>query len=617
MTGGIFEQAFVFLVAAVISVPIAKRLGLGSVLGYLIAGVIIGPFALGVVGDDVNDVMHFAEFGVVMMLFLVGLELQPSILWKLRIPIVGLGGSQVLLTTTLIFVLGLILGLNWQEALAVGMILALSSTAIVLQILNEKGMMKSEIGQSSFAVLLFQDIAVIPMLALMPLLAMQGPSIVNNAHGSNLTGWQYALQVAVVVVGIILAGRFLIRPLFRFIANTKMREIFTATALLLVISIALLMESVGLSAALGTFLAGVVLAESEYRHELEAEIEPFKGLLLGLFFISVGASINFSLLIEQPVLISSLLSGLLLIKMSALFILSRIFKIDAGCSWFFTFALSQSGEFCFVLFSFAGQNNILGSDIISPMIVVVALSMAITPILMIVNDKIIQPLYSNDNAETQQADDIDDGDTPVILAGMGRFGQIVSRLLIMKGFQVTILEHDASQIELVRKFGNKAYYGDASRVDLLKAAGAETARLLIIAVDDAEKAQQIVINARKHYPHLKILVRAVGRFEVHELETAGADIIVRETFHSALRMGEHALSELGLTLEEANRVATIFKCQDQKNLKSLAEVYGDEQKYISRSQENLQTLSAVLQADQEDKVQLDDCDWNESENTKN
>ena len=477
--------------------------------------------------------------------------------------------------------------------------------------------MKSEIGQSSFAVLLFQDIAVIPMLALMPLLAMQGTSFVDNGHGSSLQGWQYALQVAAVVVGIILAGRFLIRPLFRIIANTRMREIFTATALLLVIGIALLMDSVGLSAALGTFLAGVVLAESEYRHELEAEIEPFKGLLLGLFFISVGASINFGLLIEQPVLISSLLFGLLLTKLSVLFILSRIFKIDAGCSWFFAFALSQSGEFCFVLFSFAGQNNILGSDIISPMIVVVALSMAITPVLMIINDKIIQPLYSADDAESQQADKIDDGDTPVILAGMGRFGQIVSRLLIMKGFQVTILEHDASQIELVRKYGSKAFYGDASRLDLLKAAGAETARLLIIAVDDAEKTQQIVVNARKHYPHLKILVRAVGRFEVHELETAGADIIVRETFHSALRMGEHALSELGLTLEEANRVATIFRCQDQKNLKSLAEVYGDEQKYISRSQKNLQALMAVLQADQEEKVHLDDCDWKESENTEN
>lgn len=607
-SGGIMEQAFVFLGAAVVAVPVAKRLGLGSVLGYLIAGAIIGPYVLGIVGDQVEDVMHFAEFGVVMMLFLVGLELQPSLLWRLRVPILGLGGAQVIGTTAVIAGIAYLCGLDWKMSLAVGMILALSSTAIVLQTLNEKGLMKTDVGQSSFSVLLFQDIAVIPMLALLPLLATQSDSSQQVDGGS---AWLQGLLVLAVVAGIILAGRFLVRPLFRIIANTKMREIFTATALFLVIGIALLMGAVGLSAALGTFLAGVVLADSEYRHELEAEIEPFKGLLLGLFFISVGASINFTILAEEPGLIGGLVFALIAVKMLVLLVLSKIFKMDKPASAFFGFALAQSGEFCFVLFSFAAQNNVISEDVSSPLVVVVALSMAVTPLLMIVNEKLIQPLLVHDSSDDREADVIDDGETPVIVAGMGRFGQIVSRLLNMKGFETTILEHDASQIEMVRKFGNKVFFGDASRVDLLHSAGAEEAKLIVVAVDEHEKAVEIVENVRKHFPHLKIYARAEGRRQFHELEMAGADCIVRETFHSAVNMGEQALASLGMRRHEAHRAAMTFKKYDEQHIREMTEVWGDEKGYISRSLQNTATLEEVLKQDRQDREVMErEQGWN-------
>lgn len=595
MAGGLMEQAFVFLGAAVVSVPIAKRLGLGSVLGYLIAGAIIGPYVLGIVAEDVDDVMHFAEFGVVMMLFLVGLELQPAILWRLRVLIVGLGGAQVLLSTALMTLVAMAFSLPWQTALVVGMILSLSSTAIVLQVLNEKGLMKAPVGQSSFAVLLFQDIAVIPMLALLPLLALTPPDAYDGAN--SLSGWQHAAQLFAVIAAIILAGKYLLRPLFRIIADTKMREIFTATALFLVIGIALLMDSIGVSAALGTFIAGVVLAESEYRHELEAEIAPFKGLLLGLFFISVGASINFSILMAEPLKIGALVALLMLCKMLVLFTLSRLFKLKGGTGWFFTFALSQAGEFCFVLFSFAGQHQILSREIIEPLVVVVALSMAVTPILMILHEKVVEPLFVKKGCKTQDADHIDDGDTPVILAGMGRFGQIVGRLLTMKGYHVTVLEHDASQVELLRSFGTKVFYGDASRGDLLHSAGADTAKLLVVAVDEHDKAMEIVSHARKHHPHLKIFVRAIGRLEVHDLKEAGADVIVRETFHSALNMGEQALTSLGLPSLEAQNAAALFKQHDEHSVLAMGSFHEDEKKYRSQARENYDALAAVLQSD--------------------
>jgi len=607
--GGFMYMAFIFLLAAVASVPIAKRLGLGSVLGYLLAGAAIGPFALGLVGHDVESIMHFAEFGVVMMLFLVGLELQPSLLWNMRLPILGLGGLQVVLTSSLFCGIGLMMGFAWQTSLAVGLILALSSTAIVLQSMNEKGLMPSEAGQSAFAVLLFQDIAVIPMLALLPLLALTGVSDVTSSHDDGLSGWQQGGLVLAVVGSIIIGGRVLIRPLFRIIASTKLREIFTATALLLVIGIALLMELAGLSAALGTFLAGVVLADSEYRHELEAEIEPFKGLLLGLFFISVGASIDFGLLMKMPEVILALVGILISIKFLVLIALAKLFKLQSNQQWTFTSALAQGGEFCFVLFSFAIQNHILPTTVSGPLVVVVALSMACTPLLMIINERFVQPLFNRKVNNEQPADVIDDGETQVIIAGFGRFGQIVDRSLTLNGYTTTVLEHDAVQIEYLRKFGHKVFYGDASRQELLHAAGAESAKLLVIAIDDHEKCKDIVQLCQKHYPHLKLFARAKGRIQAHEFNKMGVDVFVRETFHSALVLSEQVMTELGTHAYMAHRAIRTFKKFDERHVRDLLKVERDTKDYVSVVQKNKAELEQVLWADISDKDQLVDDHW--------
>lgn len=614
-----FVQAFVYLVAAVLSVPIAKRLGLGSVLGYLIAGVMIGPFVLGFVGNDrSDDVMHFAEFGVVMMLFLVGLELQPALLWRLRLPILGLGGLQVALTTLVIALISLLFKLPWQTGLAIGMILSMSSTAIVLQSLNEKGLMRTEAGQSAFSVLLFQDIAVIPILAILPLLTTQsyaslasGIIMVAATEESTLPAWQQALLVIAAVGGIIVAGRFLMRPVFRLIAETQLKEMFTAASLLLVIGITLIMQQVGLSPALGTFVAGVVLADNEYRHELETDIDPFKGLLLGLFFIAVGASIDFNLLIQQPLLILGLVLGLAIVKLAVLFGLGRFFKIEFSQSLLFAFALAQGGEFAFVLFSFATQNNVLPSGVADPLVVVVALSMALTPLLMIIYEKLIQPRFVNAEAD-READEIDDNENPVIIAGFGRFGQIVGRLLLANGFSITVLDHSPGQIELLRRFDWKVFYGDASRLDLLRAAGANQAKLFILAIDDREKTLHIVELLHKHFPHLKILARAIDRRHAYELIQLGVDVIQRETFSSSLDLGVEALKLLGVRSYKAHRAARTFKVHDEEALQEMAHLTGDETALLARSRQMVRDLEKVLQSDDRELIQEVDRAWDVS-----
>ena len=489
MTGGLLGQAFVYLAAAVIAVPIAKRLGLGSVLGYLLAGIVIGPFGLGLVGDEGEDLMHFAEFGVVMMLFLIGLELEPTLLWRMRTPILGLGGLQVGLTTALFTGVGLALGLAWQSSLAVGMTLSLSSTAIVLQTLSERGLMKTAGGQGAFAVLLFQDITVIPMLAVFPLLAVahQDPAGAHNAdaHAAGAVTWigglpPWAQTVAVLgaVAVIVLGGRFLTRPIFRLIAQIRLREIFTAAALLLVIGIALLMTQVGLSPALGTFLAGVVLANSEYRHELEGDIEPFKGLLLGLFFIAVGASIDFPLILAQPLLIVGLVFSIVLVKGAVLFSLARAFRFSLDQGLLVAFALPQVGEFAFVLFSFARQEGVLAATITSPLVAAAALSMAVSPLLMLFSERVVRPRVGTKRAAEQPADIIEEEERGhVLIAGFGSFGSTVGRLLKANGITTTVLDLDSDRVDLLRRLWLKVYYGDASREDLLQAAGASRAKL--------------------------------------------------------------------------------------------------------------------------------------------
>jgi monovalent cation:proton antiporter-2 (CPA2) family protein len=617
--GGFFYQALIYLAAAVISVPIAKRFGLGSVLGYLIAGIIIGPFVLGLVGEEGQDVMHFAEFGVVMMLFLIGLELQPSLLWKLRGPILGVGGLQVGLTAMAIMALGLIFGLSWQTSLSVGLILAMSSTAIVMQTLTEKGLLKTSGGQYSFSVLLFQDIAVIPILALLPLLAVAplvNETLPGEAHSpanwmEGLPIWGQTLLVLGVVAAIIFAGRYFITPVFRFIARTRLREIFTAAALLLVVGIAVLMSKVGLSPALGTFLAGVVLAQSEFRHELESDIEPFKGLLLGLFFIAVGASVDFRLIAENPAMIAGLVLALIAVKFLVLFSIGRIFRMGLDHNLLFAFALAQGGEFAFVLFSFAVQNNVLSTEVANPMIAAVAMSMAMTPLIMLINEKLIQPRFGTVE-KTEREDDPIEEKNKVIIAGFGRMGSIIGRFLRANNLQATFLDIDADNVDLLRKLGLKVFYGDASRADLLKAAGAEEAKLLIIAVDDPAKTIEIVETAKKNFPHLQILARSHSYLDAYELFDMGVEKVYRETFDTALRIGTDALTIMGQRAFKAHRASLTFRKHNERVIKEMASHRKDHIEWIRRLKQRIEDIEQIMTDEMERTGRDKDLGWDTS-----
>jgi monovalent cation:H+ antiporter-2, CPA2 family len=609
-------DAFIYLTAAVVAVPVAKRFGLGSVLGYLLAGIFIGPFVLGLVGAEGQDVMHFAEFGVVIMLFVVGLELEPALLWRLRAPILGLGGLQVLGTATVVAGLALAMGLAWQPAVAIGMTLALSSTAIVLQSLNEKGLLRTAGGQSSFAVLLFQDIAVIPMLALFPLLATGhggGAGHGDDAHAattlvSGLPPWAQTLAVLGAVAAIVVAGRYLLRPVFRAIAATRLREVFTAAALLLVIGIALLMTEVGLSPALGTFLAGVVLANSEYRHELESDIDPFKGLLLGLFFIAVGASIDFALILRQPLVIVGLVVGIMIVKFVILFALARLFKLSLDQSLLFAFALPQMGEFAFVLFSFANQEGVLAPALTSPLVAAVALSMALTPLLLIVNERLIQPRFGTKQSAEREADAIDE-QTPVIIAGFGDFGATVGRLLRANGVPTTVLEIDSDRVDLLRRLGLKVYYGDATRHDLLEIAGAGRAKLLILALDDPDTTLDLVHTVRKHFPHLTLLARAFEWEDAHDLLEHGITYVYRESLDTSLRMGEDALRLLGFRAYQAHRAAQKFRRHDDISMRMLTINREDRTWYINTARSRIEDLEELLLADLTGAAADRDAGW--------
>lgn len=606
MSGSIFFQAFIYLAAAVVAVPIARRLGLGSALGYLLAGILIGPYVLGLVGEEGQDVMHFAEFGVVLMLFLVGLELQPRVLWRMRGPVLGMGGLQVGLTAAVIGAIGLAFRLPWQTALAIGLTLSLSSTAIVLQTLEEKGWLKTDAGKRGFSVLLFQDVAVIPILAILPLLAL--PELVStsagsadHAHGAHAdrSVWLQTAMVLGVVTGIVLGGRYLTRPLLRWVAQTRSHEVFISTALLIVIGITLAMNYVGLSPALGTFLAGVVLAESEYRHELESDIEPFKGLLLGLFFLAVGASINLMLVAEMPLLIFALVVMLIVVKLLVLLFLGRLFGMKLADNLMFSVTLAQGGEFAFLLFSYATDSHAISRELSNLLIVVVVLSMMMTPLLIIAYERWIRPRFAGCASAPPEDTEIDDDDNPVIIAGYGRFGQVVSRMLRAGEISSTLLDHDAGQIEFTGRFGNKVFYGDASRRELLEAAGASRARLLVVAIDNRAKAVDMVHVAKEHFPNLKVLARAYDRQHAYELMKAGADDVTRETFGSALIVGEAAYKALGYEAAQAFRILRRFRRHDEEGLKKLYEVWGDDQRYGIQIRAHLEELKKVLESDSE------------------
>jgi CPA2 family monovalent cation:H+ antiporter-2 len=606
---GFLLLAFLFLIAGVIAVPIASRLGLGSVLGYLLAGIAISPL-LDLLHVDVVSIQHFAEFGVVMMLFLVGLELEPRMLWEMRNRLLGLGGLQVVITAALVMAIAMALGQSWSIALAIGLVFALSSTAIVLQTLNEKGLMKCDGGQSSFAVLLFQDIAVIPMLAFLPLLAL--PELVElsaAAHGAaddghaslslvdRVAGWQRALLTVGAIAFVVVVGTYLIRPIFRFVAVARLRELFTATALLLVIAIALLMVVVGLSPALGTFLAGVVLANSEYRHELESNIDPFKGLLLGVFFITVGASIRFDLLGDNLSAILGMTVGVIALKAAVLYALSRIFSIGGSNRWLFTLGLAQAGEFGFVLLTFAVASSVLPVALAEQLLLVVALSMLLTPLLFIIYEKFIAPRFVA--AQDRDADEIDEPGN-VIIAGHGRFGGIINRILLSAGFRTVVLDYQSEQLDMLRAFGVKVFFGDAMRPDLLHAAGIEEAKMLVIAIDDRDSATELVRYVTENHPHVYIVVRAIDRHHVYELYSAGARDIIRETFDSSLRAGRSALEALGVHPYDAERQVRGFVINDREQMLALASSYDpdvpahENEEYVRRTREYIDRYAETM-----------------------
>ena len=576
--------AFVFLIAGVVAVPIAARLGLGSVLGYLIAGIVISPF-LAWLHVDVISIQHFAEFGVVMMLFLVGLELEPKLLWSMRAKLLGLGGGQVLLTTLAVMAIAMGFGLVWSVALAVGLVMALSSTAIVLQTLSEKGLMKSDGGQSTFSVLLFQDIAVIPMLALVPLLALpeltqalsDSTVITDGDHSgasmslvAGLPNWGAALVTLGAIATVIAAGSYLTGPIFRFIAVAQLHELFVATALLIVIGIALLMSLVGLSPALGTFLAGVVLANSEYRHELESDIDPFKGLLLGLFFMTVGAGINFGLLFDSLSTILGLTLGLMALKVAVLYVLAVTFKLGGTDRWLFSLGLAQAGEFGFVLLSFTVSSAVIPVDLADRLLLIVALSMLLTPALFILYDRILAPRFS---ALDEREMDVIEEHCEIIIAGHGRVGGIVSRILRGSGMTPTVIDFSSKQLEILKSFDVHAYYGDATRPDLLHAAGIAEAKLFVIAIDDKDQITALAKYVHHHYPNLHVVARAVDRNHVYDLWHVGCRDIIRDTYDSSLRMGRSAIEALGYSSDQAQRMTEAFTDIDRQFMVSVAEHY--------------------------------------------
>lgn len=606
----IFFRIMIYLLAAVISVPIAKKAGLGSVLGYLIAGIVIGPYALGLVGSEGEGVMHIAEFGVVIMLFIVGLELHPGLLWRMKRLIFGLGGMQIGFTALIFSILAALLWLNTAQAITTGLILALSSTAIVLQTLSEKGMLQTRGGRHSFSVLLMQDISVVPIFAIIALLANQ---VINDAEiassiEQSVNGWYQLLLIIGAVGGIIVGGRYLAHYVFKLIAETGLRELFTATALLLVIGIAVFMDAVGLSPALGTFLAGVVLANSEYRYELENNLEPFKGLLLGIFFISVGASINFDLLFGHYLLIALLLTVVVGVKLLVLFALGKMFKLEQSHNMLFTFSLAQAGEFGFVLISFALQNGVYDSFTAGVLLIVVALSMLITPVLFIINEHVIQPRLIK--SVKQDEDAVEDNGHPVIIAGFGRFGQVLGRFLNANGIKLTIIDNNPHNVQYLKKFGYKLYFGDITRREMLEAAGAENAKVLAITMSERDQIDKLVDLAQRHYPNLKLIVRAVDVAHELALQNLGVQGHRQAIFDSAIQLGTDALTAMGHSNHQSYRSALTFKHLDKRFMKNLQQRYSkDDPHFLMETRKFAEHLENLLLMQQKHPYQEMDCAW--------
>ncbi|TDJ36771.1 MAG: glutathione-regulated potassium-efflux system protein KefB [Gammaproteobacteria bacterium] len=581
----LLQEAVIYLIAALIAVPISRKLGFGSVLGYLAAGIIIGPFGLGFI-KDAEHILHFAELGVVFLLFVIGLELQPSRLWVLRRMVFGLGSAQLIISAGAIAAIGLLFGLALTEAVLVGFILALSSTAFVLQLLAEKKELTTTHGRAAFTILLFQDLAVIPLIAILPMF--------GAAAGQGFEFRGLAIAVA-MIGGLIIGGHYLLRPVLRIAARTQIPEIFTATALLVVIGAALLMQAAGMSMVLGAFIAGMLLADSEYRHELEADIAPFKGMLLGLFFIAVGMSVNLGLLVQHPGTIMLIVICLMVVKAAVLFPLARLFGIcDIKGASSLAAVLSQGGEFAFVLFAIAARHQIIQTDVIDQLILAVAVSMLLTPVVYLLNQQIVSRMEKD---EEPGYDQMEGQQHAVIIAGFGRFGQIVGRLLAIVGRPFTALEIDASQVDVVRKYGNIVYYGDASKLDLLRAAGAEHARLFVLAIDDIEASIKTAQTVTRHFPDLTIVARARNRRHEYHLMDLGIKHIFRETLLSSLAMTEQVLFDLGFEEQEVHRLITTFREKDAQLIREQHAVQHDEEQLIQTARDTARELELLLRSD--------------------
>lgn len=616
MSGSVLFQAIIFLAGAIICVPIAKRFGLSSVLGYLLAGILIGPYVLGFVGEEGEDILHFAEFGVVIMLFLIGLEIEPKSFWKMRKTIVGMGGSQVAITLLLFYLAFLTMGFSWQVSLVISMAVVLSSTAIVLQTIKEKGLMDTSFGSSAFSVLLFQDIIVIPMLAIIPLLTNSALPEVSGGHeGESYTyiledlplGIQ-TLGVFLSVVLVVVAGRYLIVPVLRLVATTRLRELLTASALLIVLGLAFTMELVGLSPALGAFLGGVVLATSEFKHELESDLEPFKGLLLGLFFMAVGASINFIVIGDNPLMISGLVFGVIVLKAIVLFLVGTFFKMKMDQKLLLSIGLAQIGEFAFVLLSFAFQLNILDRVDLDMMLVVTALSMTLAPILGIVNERFILPKVGTRQSEPRKMDHIAKTHK-IILIGFGHFGSTIGRFLRSYGIEATILDHDSNRVDILRKMGFEVYYGDATRIELLESAGIAEAELLICAIDNPDASISLASLIREKYPQVKLMMRAKSRFDASELLNMGISNVYRESLETSVRLASDVLHHMGFRRYTVHRQAQNFIKYDEESLRRLAAEPMNSDQYVFKVREEMEQQEKLLEEDLKRGIVDNDHQW--------
>jgi monovalent cation:proton antiporter-2 (CPA2) family protein len=584
----ILQDATIYLAAATVAVVLSRKLGFGAVLGYLFAGVLIGPWCLRLI-TNVDNILHFSEIGVVFLLFIIGLELQPSRLWVLRRTVFGLGSLQVLITGAVLTGVARWFSLDWAPAILIGFGLSLSSTAFVLQMLAERKELTTPHGRAAFGVLLFQDLAVIPLIALVPLLASDGPSMRSALH------FEEILKAVLILVGFVVGGHYLLRPILRLVASAQIHEIFTAAALLVVLGAAVLMESLGLSMGLGAFLAGMLVADSEYRHQLEADIAPFKGLLLGLFFIAVGMSANLGLLVEEPGVIFSITLGLIALKAAILVPLARAFRLTGGIALTLSMVLAQGGEFAFVLFHLAAAEGLLSELLTSRLILAVTLSMAATPLLYILSIRLSKSL--SPKQDERPYDEVGDTHHQVIIAGFGRFGQVIGRILAMRRIPFTALEANADQVDFVRRYGNKVYYGDAGRLDLLRSAQVDKAKVFVLALDDVEASIRIAETVKHHFPDLHLAARARNRQHALRLMEVGADFIIRDTLLSSISLAGEVLEDIGLSRREAESATAFFLQHDTETLEKQYAFHQDEGALIQSSRDASEELRELFNAD--------------------